>query len=129
MSIVGSSHAIAAGQFYKQAGMVQVCQAMRYAFCIELLKSSGNGCVKPDFLSCRQDIAQVLKLNRHACPGRKVALHHALAVHLQDTAVGKSTGDRFFDLGHIRTTAFAQQQGFRYGTNGDTDDHLVGQLG
>ena len=109
--------------------MVQISQAMLYAFGVELFKQTRNGRVKADLLGRCQRIAQVFELHGHARPRRKVALHHALAVYLQDAAVGKAAGDGFFDFGHVRTATLAQQQGLRYGTNGDANNHLVRQFG
>ena len=71
----------------------------------------------------------VFALHADAATRRKVALHHALAVHLQDAAVGKTASDRLLDLGHIGPAFGAQQQRLGDRAYGDAHNHLIGQLG
>ena len=74
LSVGRSLHGIAAGQFYEQAAVVELTQAVLHAFGVQGFKQGRDRCVKTYFLGSAQRIAHVLELNAHACLGRKVAV-------------------------------------------------------
>ena len=67
-------------------------------------------------------------MHRHGAALGKVALDHALAMHLQNAAVGKPAGHGLLEFRRAGAAFFSQQHRFGHGTNRDAYDQLIGQL-
>ena len=89
----------------------------------------GDGRFKAGFLGCGHRVAHVFQLHGDGGAFGKVALHHALAMHLQNAAVGKPARDGFAHLAHVGPATGGEQQGLGHRADGDAHNHLVGQLG
>ncbi|MNV71223.1 hypothetical protein D3C71_1642320 [compost metagenome] len=78
-------------------------------FCVQVFEKRRDGCVKANLACGGEGVAHVFELYSHAAARGEIAIHHALAVQLQDAAVGKAAADGLAHLGHVGT-AFGCEQ-------------------
>ncbi len=76
-----------------------------------------------------EDIVHVLGLALDLPARHEIALQHAIAVHFQDAALGKTAAYGRPHGGRIGPAGLRQQQGFRHDVDGPADNQLIAQLG
>ena len=81
--------------------MVEVGQAVFAGLGVQLLEQAGDRGLETDLAGRGQRVAHVLELHGDGGALGEVALDHALAVHLQDAAVGEAAADGLPDLAHV----------------------------